>query len=419
MMAHEDTRDKIPKLLMWYPSQLAYTFHELSRMEMRSNPLLKNFHTFLVQETENGRIFRQEAVSMIPVTLLNIEPHHKVLDMCAAPGSKTIQILEYLHKGGAKIPEGFVIANDTDSKRAYMLTHQARRLNSPALLVTNNDARRLPNLKIDDKNTTMKFDRILCDVPCSGDGTLRKNLSLWKNFNSHLGHATHPLQLEILVKAITLLKKGGRLIYSTCSFNPIENEAVVAAALSRHIKQVELVDVSSELSPHLKYRPGMTNWNVYHKGKGKKEGPAWYQKYQDVPDWKRKVVKESMFQETYTVINNETDRPEDMKHDPLNLKRCLRIFPHDQNQGGFFVAVFTKLLDDHEGFEYDELYEKNAWEDPNIRQKPIMQDLREFAEEYEKDLQKYEAENNIPKDQSSQNQILSVVQEAEKESRQK
>ena len=128
-----------------------------------------------------------------------------------------------------------------------------------------------------------------------------------------------------------------------------------------------------------------------------------------MPDWKRKVVKESMFQETYTVINNETDRPEDMKHDPLNLKRCLRIFPHDQNQGGFFVAVFTKLLDDHEGFEYDELYEKNAWEDPNIRQKPIMQDLREFAEEYEKDLQKYEAENNIPKDQSSHNQILSVV----------
>jgi 16S rRNA C967 or C1407 C5-methylase (RsmB/RsmF family) len=86
-----------------------------------------------------------------------------------------------------------VIANDTDSKRAYMLTHQARRLNSPAMLITNNDARRLPNLKMDEMNKTMKFDRILCDVPCSGDGTLRKNPSLWKNFNAHLGHATHPL----------------------------------------------------------------------------------------------------------------------------------------------------------------------------------------------------------------------------------
>lgn len=78
---------------------------------------------------------------MIPVTLLKIEPHHLCLDMCAAPGSKTIQILEYLHQNGTKIPDGFVIANDTDSKRAYMLTHQARRLNSPALLITNNDAR--------------------------------------------------------------------------------------------------------------------------------------------------------------------------------------------------------------------------------------------------------------------------------------
>ena len=92
--------------------------------------------------------------------------------------------------------------------------------------------------------TTLKFDRILCDVPCSGDGTLRKNFTLWKNFNSHMGHALHPLQLEILERAFALLKKGGRLVYSTCTFNPIEDEAVVAAALSRHIKQIELVDVS-------------------------------------------------------------------------------------------------------------------------------------------------------------------------------
>ena len=76
--------------------------------------------------------------------------------------------------------KGFVIANDTDMKRAYMLTHQARRLNSPSLLVINNDARFLPNLRVDADKRNMKFDRILCDVPCSGDGTFRKNLGLWK-----------------------------------------------------------------------------------------------------------------------------------------------------------------------------------------------------------------------------------------------
>jgi hypothetical protein len=80
-----------------------------------------------------------------------------------------------------------------------------------------------------------------------------------------------------------------------------------------------------------------------------------------------------MFQETYTLFNNEVDRTEDdLKYDPLNLKRCMRIYPHDDNQGGFFVAVFTKVMDDKEGLVYDELYEMDAWEDPNVRQKPIL-----------------------------------------------
>jgi 16S rRNA C967 or C1407 C5-methylase (RsmB/RsmF family) len=136
------------------------------------------------------------------------------------------------------------------------------------MLITNNDARRLPSLKVDELNNTMRFDRVLCDVPCSGDGTLRKNSSLWKNFNAHMGHALHPLQLEILERGVKLLKKGGRLVYSTCTFNPLEDEAVVAAILSKYIKQIELVDVSGQLSPYLKYRKGRVHWKVYHKGKG-------------------------------------------------------------------------------------------------------------------------------------------------------
>ena len=141
---------KAPEAVKWYPNQMAYCFNDLGRAGMRKNAAFKDFHQFLVLETENGRIFRQEKVSMIPVTTLNIEPQHTCLDMCAAPGSKTIQILEYLHQDGMMNP-GYVVANDTDVKRAYMLTHQARRLNSPSLFITQNDARFLPNLKIDDK----------------------------------------------------------------------------------------------------------------------------------------------------------------------------------------------------------------------------------------------------------------------------
>lgn len=166
---------------------------------------------------------------MIPVTLLNPVPGDKVLDMCAAPGSKTIQILECINAGGAdKVKtSGFVIANDTDAKRAYMLVHQAKRLNLPSLFVTNNDATKYPNLKVGKDNDNFLFDKILCDVPCSGDGTLRKNNILWKTFHAHLGHSLHSLQLQILIKGLKMLKVGGRMTYSTCSFNPIENEAVV------------------------------------------------------------------------------------------------------------------------------------------------------------------------------------------------
>ena len=98
----------------------------------------------------------------------------------------------------------------------------------------------------------------------------------------------------------------------------------------------------------------------------------WYDSYESVHNWKRKVIKETMFTSPYTQINTTSDRPEDEKYDPLNLRRCLRILPHDDNQGGFFVAVFTKVLDEHEGFIHDDLYQMNAWDNPRVKQKPIL-----------------------------------------------
>lgn len=94
---------------------------------------------------------------------------------------------------------------------------------------------------------------------------------------------------------------------------------------------MELVDVSKEVSPNLKYRPGLINWRVYHRGKGKRELPGWYETYDSVPPFKRKIIKETMFTDTYTMFNNEPERADDMKSDPLNLRRCLRLFPHDDN----------------------------------------------------------------------------------------
>ena len=177
----------IPKLLPWYPDNLAYQLN-LTRREIRRQEVYFKLHNFLVAETESGAISRQEAVSMLPPLVLGVKPHHNVLDMCAAPGSKTAQMIEDLHKGEeGELPTGLVVANDSDNARCYMLTHQAKRLQSPCVIITNHDATTMPDLMVPSPITStltpMLYDRILCDVPCSGDGTMRKNPDIWPKWN--------------------------------------------------------------------------------------------------------------------------------------------------------------------------------------------------------------------------------------------
>lgn len=115
--------------------------------------------------------------------------------MCAAPGSKTAQLIEALHANSENsLPTGFVVANDVDNNRCYMLVHQAKRLNSPCFIVTNHDSSFLPNFLMTNSNgqrEEVKFDRVLCDVPCSGDGTLRKNPDIWLKWNNSQSSCLH------------------------------------------------------------------------------------------------------------------------------------------------------------------------------------------------------------------------------------
>lgn len=143
-----ETSYEPPFALPWYPNGLGWQL-KLSRKDIRRSEAFYRLHNFLIAETSSGAISRQEAVSMIPPLVLDVKSHHKVLDMCAAPGSKTAQIIEALHADcGGKIPSGFVIANDLDNKRCYMLVHQAKRLNSPCFLVTNQDSSMYPTMKV-------------------------------------------------------------------------------------------------------------------------------------------------------------------------------------------------------------------------------------------------------------------------------
>ena len=191
----------------------------VDRRTIRRNASLSDFHEWLKIQTNSGFITRQETVSMIPPIVLGVESHHAVLDMCAAPGSKTSQMLEIVSEvpsdKNLKEPQGFVVANDSDPKRAYMLINNLRRINSPATFVGSVDAQFFPQLKgfnnTDNKNEGL-FDRVLCDVPCSGDGTMRKNPGIWKSWSPLGSLALHPLQIAIAMKGATLTKVGKFII---------------------------------------------------------------------------------------------------------------------------------------------------------------------------------------------------------------
>ncbi|KAL1641296.1 tRNA (cytosine-5-)-methyltransferase ncl1 [Diplodia intermedia] len=365
-----------PTQLEWFPEKLAWQMTTPKNV-IRKFPPFASFQKFLVSETTVGNISRQEVVSMIPPLLIDIKPWHTVLDLCAAPGSKSAQLCEAVHAGeearirnvlrklapelgreispdGAEVEAekdqageddldlgratGLLVCNDVDNRRAHMLVHQVKRLNSPNLVVTNHDATLFPSIRIPSEkgqpNKYLKFDRILADVPCSGDGTARKNPGVWKDWTAGNGLGLYITQQRILVRALQMLKVGGRVVYSTCSLNPIENEAVVASAIDRcgGMSKVRILDCSQEL-PGLKRVPGLKTWKVMDKQ------ARMYSSFEEVAakqseqgeEGLKKIV-EGMFPPKST--ENEEER--------IPLERCIRVYPHLQDTGGFFITVIEK-----------------------------------------------------------------------------
>ncbi|XP_066594185.1 tRNA (cytosine(34)-C(5))-methyltransferase isoform X2 [Prorops nasuta] len=321
-----DGTEEILHSLPFYPDELAWQL-QLTRKDIRRSEAYFRLHNFLIAETNSGNISRQEVVSMVPPLVLNVKPSHKVLDMCAAPGSKTAQLIEMIHAEEGNVPPGFVVANDLDNNRCYMLVHQAKRLNSPNILITNHDSSFMPNFtqtNSDGSKSFLKFDRILADVPCSGDGTMRKNPDIWCKWSPANGNNLHGIQYRIARRGLELLVVGGRMVYSTCSLNPIENEAVLYRLLQETEDSVHLVDCR-DLVPGLKCDPGVTHWLPASKDL------QFYTKWEDVPENWQTQVRPKMFP------------PEPNNVAKYNLQRCMRILPHHQDTGGFFVAVLEKV----------------------------------------------------------------------------
>ncbi|RHY26043.1 hypothetical protein DYB32_007910, partial [Aphanomyces invadans] len=311
----------------WYPDGKGFQW-SVERRKIKKLDILSDFQKWLVNLSDSGDITRQEAVSMIPPLVLGVESHHKVLDMCAAPGSKTSQLLESLHDEESKtgkMPTGLIVANDIDIKRAYMLTHQVH-----CETLWTQPTQKFPLLSSTD-NKQGFFDRILCDAPCSGDGTMRKNPLIWQKWHVRNGLSLHPLQLSIVKHGATLLKVymnhvyeyytgiqvGGRMCYSTCSFNPVENEAVVAELLRWSNGSLRLMDVSNIL-PKLKRRRGISSWKVYDYDMVE---TADFDEAAEAAKGRYKSLPATVFPPTADEVAS------------FHLDRCMRCVPQDEQKG--------------------------------------------------------------------------------------
>lgn len=221
-----------------------------------------------------GLYYLQEPSAMTPANRFSVNPGEYVLDLCAAPGGKATEL-------GAKLQgNGFLVANDISNSRAKALLRNLELFGIKNSMVTNETPAKLA------KYFPEFFDKILVDAPCSGEGMFRKDPDVAKTWDETRPEFFGKLQREIATQAISMLKPGGELLYSTCTFSPIENEGLISFILE-NFPEIELLTLD--------------DYEGFTKG---------------CPDW-----------------GNKDNR----------LKKCIRIFPHHMEGEGHFLALMKKM----------------------------------------------------------------------------
>ena len=219
-----------------------------------------------------GYFYVQEAASMIPAQILAPKSNELVLDMSAAPGSKTTQLAAMMNNSGA------IIANDIKWDRIKALSMNLQRCGVSNTMITIYKGENFPEIK---------FDKILLDAPCSGTGTIKKSPNTVNIYNQNMIKKLGYQQRRLILKAYSLLKEKGILVYSTCSLEPEENEEVIDYLLEKTDARLEKASLENL-----------------------KSSPA-------VLEFENKSYNEE-------------------------IKKCLRIWPQDNNTEGFFIAKIRK-----------------------------------------------------------------------------
>jgi len=229
-----------------------------------------------------GYYYVQEISSMLPMFALQPEDGDFILDLCSSPGSKTTQAAAMMNNGGT------IIANEISLGRIGILNSNLERCGVANTIVTRKEGVALCERFL--KKTQFKFDKILVDAPCSGEGTLRKTPRTLEMWNINMIRKIARVQRDLSEAALRLLKVDGTMIYSTCTLAPEENEMIINNLLEHFDIEIE------ELKLPLKFRSGVCSWN----GKN---------------------------------LDNE-------------CSKCLRLYPQDNDTDGFFVTKIKKLSED-------------------------------------------------------------------------
>jgi len=226
-----------------------------------------------------GYYYVQEISSMLPMLALRPKPGEIILDLCASPGSKTTQAAAMMNN------EGTIIANEVNMGRIGILNSNLERCGVMNTIVTRKEGVALCERFL--KKSQMRFDKILVDAPCSGEGTLRKSPKTFEMWNLNMIKKLAGVQKQLAVAALKILKVGGEMIYSTCTLAPEEDEMIVDYLVKNFDVEIEQIKLQ------LKFRCGVTEWG-------------------------------------------------DSKMDK-SVKNCLRLYPQDNDTDGFFVAKIKKL----------------------------------------------------------------------------
>ena len=226
-----------------------------------------------------GYYYVQEISSMLPMLVLKPEAGDFVLDLCASPGSKVTQAAAMMKN------DGTIIANEISMGRIGILNSNLERCGVMNTIVTRKEGFALCERFL--KKTQFKFDKILVDAPCSGEGTLRKSPTTFQMWNINMIKKIAGTQRRLAEAALKILKVGGTMIYSTCTLAPEEDEMIVDHLIKNFDIEVEKIILP------LKFRSGVCEWE------GKK-------------------------------LSGE-------------VEKCLRLYPQDNDTDGFFVAKIKKL----------------------------------------------------------------------------